>query len=607
MRSRPLAIAVLVKQVPLGAAPRLGGDHRLIRTGLQMEMNPYCRRAVNKGVELAGASRGRCTVLTLGPPSAEDCLREAIAWGADDGVLISDPAFAGSDTLATARALAAALRQEGPFDLILTGRNSIDAETAQTPAQIAELLDLPMAGGVRSLTVRGETLEVHCEHDDGWLDARIAMPALLSCAERLTAPAKATPQERAAVPASRIRRLNAVALGQDSWRAGSATVVGGVKHHTADRLRVRLSGDMDAQVEQAMAVLAEHGAFLPALREPAPALPVGRVINVTGSDPIAVLAEPGRERSTRELLGAAARLAPVPGGPVVALTCGPLDPAQAGSWGADIIVTLDGARAEEDLAAAYASWCAAKAPWAVLAPSTMWGREVAGRMAARLGAGLVGDAVGLAADAHGRLSCRKPAFQGGLVADVTCRTPLQMATVRSGVLPVFAPRTVVALRAPSLRATPRHRTHVLARTRDDDTDALTTADVVLVAGAGVPCADYPLLQPLLRGLGAELAATRKVTDLGWQPRSRQVGITGRSVSPRLFVTVGVSGAFNHVVGARRAGLILAINNDPAAPIFEAADVGIVGDWRQAVPRLAGAVLRITGSDTAASQPQGVHS
>ncbi len=106
-------------------------------------MNPYCRRAVAQGVTLARETGGTCTVITLGPPGAEDVLREAVAWGADAGLHACDPAFAGSDTLATAGALAAVLRAAGPFDLILVGRNSIDGETGQVGPELAELLDLP--------------------------------------------------------------------------------------------------------------------------------------------------------------------------------------------------------------------------------------------------------------------------------------------------------------------------------------------------------------------------------------------------------------------------------------------------------------------------------
>ena len=87
-----MRIAVLVKQVPKFEAMELGPDGRLRREGVELELNPYCRRAVSKGVELARASGGTCTVITLGPPAAEDSLREAIAWGADDGVLVTDPA-----------------------------------------------------------------------------------------------------------------------------------------------------------------------------------------------------------------------------------------------------------------------------------------------------------------------------------------------------------------------------------------------------------------------------------------------------------------------------------------------------------------------------------
>src|SRR5690348_14399168 len=107
--TRPLRLAALVKQIPVFEEMRLGPDGRLQREGLPIEMSAYDRRAVAQGVLLASASGGSCTVITLGPPSAEDCLREAIAYGEDDGVLITDPAFAGSDTLATARALAQAI------------------------------------------------------------------------------------------------------------------------------------------------------------------------------------------------------------------------------------------------------------------------------------------------------------------------------------------------------------------------------------------------------------------------------------------------------------------------------------------------------------------
>jgi electron transfer flavoprotein alpha subunit len=130
---------------------------------------------------------------------------------------------------------------------------------------------------------------------------------------------------------------------------------------------------------------------------------------------------------------------------------------------------------------------------------------------------------------------------------------------------------------------------VLARTRDDDLDVLAEADAVVGIGVGVDPVDYPKLDPLLHALGAELAATRKVTDQGWLPRARQIGITGRSVAPRLFVSIGASGKFNHSVGVRAARTVLCVNVKPNALMFGAADVGIVGDYRDVVPLLVAAL------------------
>jgi electron transfer flavoprotein alpha subunit len=159
-----------------------------------------------------------------------------------------------------------------------------------------------------------------------------------------------------------------------------------------------------------------------------------------------------------------------------------------------------------------------------------------------------------------------------------------MATVRAGMITALAPRSATAS-VHTVRAEPRGRVRVLARTRDDDLDTLAEARAVVGIGQGVPPESYGALDRLLATLGAELAATRKVTDRGWLPRSRQIGITGRTIAPRLYVALGTSGKFNHMVGVRAAGTVLAVNLDPAALVFDAADIGIVGDWHEVLPLL----------------------
>jgi electron transfer flavoprotein alpha subunit len=372
---------------------------------------------------------------------------------------------------------------------------------------------------------------------------------------------------------------------------------------------VVLTGPVEEQVRRAVDMFAERG-----LLHPAATPDVGSVPLATHADRaptagtrtplhgesaapspggvtaavVAVLIEPGRERLTRQLLGGAARLAHELGGWVVAVGPVPLDPAPLGRWGSDEVVEVRGAEAEEDVATAVTGWVTDARPVVVLAGGTAWGREVASRVAAATGSGLTGDAVGLGVD-QGRLVAWKPAFGGSLVAAITASSPLQMATVRPGVLPMLEPRPAPVPPVTTVTVEPRRRAVAHQRIREDDLDVLAEADTVIGVGQGVDPAHYGELEGLRRLLGAELAATRKVTDNGWMPRARQVGITGHSIAPRLYVAVAASGKFNHTVGFRSAGFVVAVNAQPDAPVFAAADLGLVGDWREIVPALEAAL------------------
>jgi electron transfer flavoprotein alpha subunit len=310
---------------------------------------------------------------------------------------------------------------------------------------------------------------------------------------------------------------------------------------------------------------------------------------------IAVVMEPDRPRLQRELLGEAALLARKLRAKVTAIGHALDDDHELYAWGADSAVRLSDGIVEEDVARALGDWCATQKPWAVLGPGTLWGREVTARVAARLNAGLTGDAIAFDVQ-DGRLVCWKSAFGGRLVAAITTRSDVQLATVRPGVLPLRYPRAEAGRAFSwSLKAQPRGRLMVLETRNTGDVGALSAARVVVAVGMGAAPEDYPILDPLLDVTQASLAASRKVTDRGWLPRARQVGVTGHSLEPDLYIAVGISGKFNHMVGVRSAKIILAINNDPSAPIFEWADVGIVADWREAVPLLAQAVSQLKAS------------
>ena len=634
--TRPLSVAVIIKQVPLAEDFRLGPDGRLVREHVPLEVNPYCRRAIARGVELAAG--GRCVAFTLGPPAAEDALREAVAAGATEGVHLCDPAFAGSDTLATARALAAAIRAAPPFDLILAGLNSVDADTGQVAPELAELLGLPFASGVRRLEIEGTAARVTCERDDGIAELLVPLPAVLSVAERLCAPAKRGPVERASVRAERIRRVRAADLGPGPWgAAGSPTSVGQVRAHEHRREGRMLTGPLAAQVLEAVGLLTARGALpwpgdragrqpgsadgQPATARDRPGTPDGLARPTDGlarsaeGAPVAAagsaappsgggspggrpavvaVLEPGRPALGAELLGAAARLAAQAGAVVVAVCAEPADPAELAARGADQVLAVSSATAapvaEEDVAALVAARADELAAWAILAPGTSFGRQVAARIAARLGAGLTGDAIELTT-AGGRMIAWKPAFAGRLVAAISARSPAQMATLRPGAFAPLAAGRRAGAAVSAAVVEPATAIREITRTRDAGSAPLVRADCVLAVGAGVPPERYGELSRLQQLLGAELVGTRKVTDQGWLPRNRQVGLTGHSLSPRLYLAFGVSGKFNHLVGVRRAGTVLAVNHDPQAPVFGGADIGIVGDWLETAHLLTEALAR----------------
>ena len=639
-----MRIAALVKQIPKFESMTLTTDGRLQRDGVELEMNAYCRRAVAQAVLFAQADATvEITVITLGPATADDCLREAIAWGDAHGVTnmsgvhICDPAFAGSDTLATSRTIAAAISALGGFDLVVCGRNAVDADTGQVGPQLAQLLGANFVSAARTLGWRdpnqsprgvhavGRRLHARSETDDGYVELNVSLPAVVSCAERLCDPCKVDPAGRAAVAPDRIQRFSAADLGEGPWGAtASPTWVGAVRSIESTRAAQRWPElSIDEQVQRAITYCREH-LLLPGAAGGQPQL-VGATLRApvdaaTATPSVVVIAEPDRPHVTLELLGAATTIArttitgttitgtTIAGttsnrGSVVVIGATAAIPDDAGAYGADIAIELGALDLEVSVAEAVASWCTTHRPEFVIAPSTAWGREVAARVGAILGCGLTGDAIALerVAPAIGGVSPQashpvvawKPAFGGAMIVAIHCATDVAMATVRPGVLTTPQPRS---FRAPRLRydiaADVSDRVHIVQRTRDDNLDALTAARVVVAIGRGVDPANYDELGALLNTFDAELAATRKVTDNGWLPRARQLGITGRYVSPDLLITIGAHGKFNHSVGFRNARHVIAINTDRDAMAFDVADIGIVGDWREVVPKFV-AGLRVT--------------
>lgn len=606
-RLRTIALA---KQVPQNdSTGEVADDGRLLRDARDTEINPFCRRAVAHAVRFAQDTGGRSTVITMGPPQAADVAREAIAWGADTGTLISDPALAGADCLITAHVLAAAIRRQGPADLIVVGRSSVDGDTGVIGPMVAQLLGIPFVGpavflGPEDAATDGReaprALRARLQLDGSVEEVSVQLPAVVSVAERSCRPAK-VPRD-GWVGAGRVRVLSASQLAESTFGPGrSPTHVRRVLRASSHRAGQVLSHrQLNRSAAEAVRLLEARGA-LPhqqcdqaavARVPPAPAQAGHRTVLV------AVGPEPGR--GTRALLGEAAVLAEQVGGKVVALASAQhMD--QLAAWGADVLLTADHFTAGP-LAAALAGRPGHR-PWAVLGTASPWGRELLARLAVLWDSGLISDVVGLrtvglAADG-GALAPRivgdKPCGTSH-IAEIDSASRTQIMTVRAGCLVVREPR-VPGARLPLYRLAVGHEAGVrqLSRVDEDDYEALDRAEFVIGLGRGVHPEDYERLTDFQAVLQAEIAATRAVTDVSWLPHARQVGVTARGIAPRLYVATGLSGSPLHMAGVGRAGSVLAINLDPEAAVFAHSDVGIVGDWRDVVPLLTEEISRVVSS------------
>ncbi len=183
-------IIVCIKQVPETQEVRLDPEtHTLKREGVKSIINPFDLYAVEEGLRVKDAQGGRVTLITMGPPQAEEALREALGYGADGAVLVSDRAFAGADTWATALTLARAIEKLGGADLIFTGKQAIDGDTAQVGPMLATILNMPYVGWARKIAFSGEsTIEVERLLDHGYDAVAADLPAVVSVVKEINEP-----------------------------------------------------------------------------------------------------------------------------------------------------------------------------------------------------------------------------------------------------------------------------------------------------------------------------------------------------------------------------------------------------------------------------------
>jgi electron transfer flavoprotein alpha subunit len=226
-----------------------------------------------------------------------------------------------------------------------------------------------------------------------------------------------------------------------------------------------------------------------------------------------------------------------------------------------------------------------KSPAAVLVAATAEGREVAGRLAVKTGSGILTDVTALGDELAGEQSI----FGGAITVQSRVRTGIPIIAIRpNSVSPEAAPGAAEA-EAVSITVSDAAKTaRITGRVEQQrgDRPELTEAAIVVSGGRGVGAGEnFALIEKLADALGAAVGASRAATDAGWYPHQFQVGQTGKTVSPQLYLACGISGAIQHRAGMQTAKTIMVVNKDPEAPIFELADFGVVGDLFKVVPQL----------------------
>ncbi|MBP3591721.1 MAG: FAD-binding protein [Clostridia bacterium] len=453
-----------------------------IRQGLDGEISPFDASAYEAALRIENAE---VTLLSMAAPSSKDFLERLSRLGASRAVLLSDKAFAGADTLATAYALSCALKHLSP-DLVLCGRQTLIGDTGQTGAMLSEMAGLSLATnvmGIESVSDHGISCLTRTEGT-----VTCALPALL-CVERIHV--LRLPRLRS--KSCEVEILGAADVGADVSRcglAGSPTrVVQSFENKSGKRNCQFISpNELSAVTLEALKKTAK--------KADAPSESKERLASVC-------------------IVGEAPR-------------------AFAASVSDDItVIPLTDA---ETVAAEIQRL----APSAVLWGSDPLSKRLAALVAAKLSLGLCADCTALGCE-NGTLMMYRPALSGSVIAKIKSLTRPAMATVR--------------------------------------TESDTENDVIVAAGYGVKDS-LDRVKAFADSLGARLCASRRLVDNGYARYDMQVGLTGSTVSPPLYIAVGISGAVHHVVGMQRSGTVIAINPDKSAPIFEYADFGIVADFEE---------------------------
>ncbi|MDD4873590.1 MAG: FAD-binding protein [Dehalococcoidales bacterium] len=620
---------VLVKQVPdVKNIPNEAWDWEkgtLKRGLLDNVCNEFDKQALAFAIEMREQKYGKILALSMGPPFAEEVLKYALSIGADMAVLLTDRSLGGADTAATAYPLAQAIRKiQKDFFIgdsnytIISGMQSVDGDTAQVPPQIAEDLGIVHIAYTTSFSFNNNELQVSRITRRGLETVTpLDSPCMVTVAN-FTEPPFATFSRTRWAASQQITKWSAEDINADPsliGLSGSRTTVFKIfsPKDVSDRqcLLFDKVPDLVKKLEEAFvnnlesSDKKEEGHVY--------SIPEGRKPSYQGEIWVYAEQEGGEiNPATFELLGKATGLARSLGEKVGAVLLGKNIKnltMELIKYGAEKVYIADHVHLKNFLPVPYAMVISdlieQYKPQIMLFSATPLGRELAPRVAYRTRSGLTADCTGLdlvdfqrgKQDLVGVLKQTRPALGGNIMASIiTQNSNIQMSTARPGVMKALEPsdkrQGEVINYAPSLTENDLREKIISAEVCPSVSD-IKEAAAIVCGGAGCKNKDtfdkyiIPLAEKLSSFLDVEgmVGASRAAVEMGFIDRSHQVGQTGQTVKPKVYIAVGVSGAVQHITGMHNSDIIIAINRDSKAPIFKVCDFGIVGNMEEVVPQL----------------------
>ena len=613
-----LFIVVCIKQVPDTTEVKMDPETgTLIREGIPSVINPTDVNAVEECLKLKDQYSARIAVMTMGPPQAEEALRDLLAMGVDRAILLTDRAMAGADTFATSYTLSTAIRKlerdEGSMDLVLFGKQALDGETGQVGPGVAARLRIPIityTTRIVQLDLQKRILSATRKADEMVETVEVPLPAAVSVVENVNRPRRATIDGILRASKATVEIWNKDAIGADPAKLGlpgSPTIVKKMfipkprgRGETIDGrndpvgaarwLKEKILSSRPFSGKAAIAAAGSINQIQPTIKRDAS----------LGRGPVWVYVEQNEGRVADvswELHSAGATLAKKLGTNLEAIVIGyetERIAKEAMDYGASRVYLIDHPLLRHYRTAPYAKALGNAAvtyhPQVILIGATRNGRDLSGMVATNIGTGLTADCTSLDIDPDTGLMLQIRPTWGGrqLAAIMTPRHKPQMSTVRPGVFPK-PPKTdakAELMRVEMNFIEEEIPTKILGFDWVERSSMLQESDIVVSGGRGLGSAkNFQLVRDLANALGGAIGASRRAVESGFADKESQVGQTGKTIRPKLYIAVGISGSIQHLVGIEGAETVVALNSDPEAPIFNSCNYGVIGDAATILPLL----------------------